>query len=502
MSHEVLTHEKTLTSRSSAELRQGFMDGAITPLDVLEDTLERIAEVNASINGIAHLNRAEAERQAEASGERWRAGRPLSLIDGLPISIKDSINAVGTPWRHGSRGHVEVPAATADSPPAARLKEGGAVIFAKTTMPDFGMSASGVSSLYGIVRNPWNLSTSPGGSSSGAGATLAAGVGVAGIGTDIAGSVRIPASHCGLFALKPTQGRIAHLAPSTVRSPGPMARSAREGAELYGVIAKPDPRDNSSLPGSHVGVPPLPGDTDIRDLRVGLLLDLGYGEALHPYVAAAVLDAAEVLRDAGAEVTEVPPVFDEDPYAPLDRVFQVRARTEWEGIPEHLRDDVLPAIADWCLEAATLSATQHSRDLHHVQSSAARVYSRLSGFDIIVSPTLPGVGYSAEMVGLDEDRPLAHCSWTCWSNQTGQPAANVAFGSADGHPIGIQIWGRRFDDERVLALAQWLELRRPVEMPWPTFPFPDRPLDTGFYRGSRSPGVSGEATPRTGGIAS
>lgn len=502
MSHEVLTHEKPLTARSSAELRQGFMDGAITPLDLLEDTLERIAEVNGSINGIAHLNPEEAERQAAASGERWRTGRPLSVIDGLPVSIKDSINAVGTPWRHGSRGHVEVPVATTDSPPAARLKEGGAVIFAKTTMPDFGMSASGVSSLYGIVRNPWNLSTSPGGSSAGAGATLAAGIGVAGIGTDIAGSVRIPASHCGVFALKPTQGRIAHLAPSTVRSPGPMARSAREAAELYTVIARPDPRDNSSLPGSPVGVPPLLSGAEVRDLRVGLLLDLGYGEPLHPEVAAAVVDAAGSLRDAGAEVTELPPVFDEDPYAPLDRIFQVRARTEWEGIPEHLRDAVLPAIADWCADAGSLGATQHARDLHHVQSSASRVYDRLSEFDIVVSPTLPGVGYRAEMVGLDEHRPLAHCSWTCWGNQTGQPCATVAFGSADGHPIGVQLWGRRFDDERVLALAQWLELRRPAEIAWPDFPFPDRPLDTGYYRGTRSPESPGPTTARADGITS
>lgn len=495
---ELLLHQNSLASRSSTDLRRGFLDGEFTPLDVLRDTLARIEEVDGAINGIAYLNSEEAERQAEASGDRWRTGAPLSLMDGLPVTIKDSINAVGTPWRHGSRGHTEVPSAAVDAPPAARLREAGAVIVAKTTMPDFGMAASGVSSLYGIVRNPWNLAATPGGSSAGAGVTLAAGIGIAGIGTDIAGSVRIPASHCGLFALKPTQGRIAHLAPSTVRSAGPMARSVREGLELYSVIARPDPRDNSCLPDSPVDPVAMLGEVDVTRLRVGVLTDMGYGEPLDPEVASCVALAEAALRDAGALVEQLPPAFTRDPYGPLDRVFQVRARTEWEAVPEHLRGEVLPAITDWCEEAASVSATQYARDLQVVQESAGLLYERLSGFDVVLSPTLPVVGYPAERVGLDDARPLAHCSWTCWSNQTGQPAATIPYGMADGHPIGLQIWGRRFEDSVVTAVAQWLEERRPIPVDWPTFPFDDRPGSSVLHRGPAAAAQPARATASTG----
>lgn len=472
-----------LSALTSDQLRQGYADGSFTPLEVLEETFSRIDGVNAEINAIAFRNEEQAFEQAQASTVRWAKGRALSPFDGMPVSIKDSINAVGTPWRHGSRGHEGVPFPPVDSPPAARLKEGGAVIFAKTTMPDFGMSASGVSSLYGIVRNPWNLSLSPGGSSAGAGASLAAGIGVAGVGTDIAGSVRLPAAHCGLFALKPTQGRIPHLAPSIVRSPGPMARTVAEGAELFGLLGRPDPRDHLSLPQMSRQISEDFSEEDLRGLKVGLLLDMGYGETLHPAVEQVVRDAAEALEGAGAFVSEIPPLFSADPYRALDRLFQTRARAEWWGIPEGKRSEVLPDISEWCAEADQFSAVQHEKDQHSVLKSAAKVLEVFGEHDLVLSPVLPGLGYHAEMVGLDPSRPLAHCSYTCWANQTGQPAASVAFGMAESLPVSVQVMGKRFDDEKVIRLSGWLEAHRPVEIVWPTVPNKGVTLENTFFAG-------------------
>jgi amidase/aspartyl-tRNA(Asn)/glutamyl-tRNA(Gln) amidotransferase subunit A len=339
------------------------------------------------------------------------------------------------------------------------------VIVGKTTMPDFGMMAAGVSSLYGITRNPWDLSRNPGGSSAGAGAGLAAGIGYGSVGSDIAGSVRLPAAHCGLVALKPTQGRVPHLAPSTMRSAGPMARTVDDLIDLYRVITRPDARDTWSLPpepDDHIRAP-----IDPVGLRIGVLTDLGYGVAPVEDVLRVVRDATAALAAAGAVIEKVPPPFDEDPYPALDRIFQVRARTEWESLGEEVRALVIPAVADWAAEAADFTATQSSRDTETVMAAQARLRERLSGFDFVISPVIPVVGFPAENVGLDPARPLAHCGFTAWFNQTAQPASSVCFGMADGCPIGIQIAGRRFDDQGVLRMTKWIEDHRPFPMPWP-----------------------------------
>lgn len=477
-------NERRLTNMTSQELREGYAGGSFTPVDLLKETLRQIDSVNPHINAIAYRNDDEAVKQAEDSAQRWAAGTPLGPLDGMPISIKDSVNSAGTPWRHGSKGHLDVPDPVVDSPPAARLKEGGAVIFAKTAMPDFGMAASGVSSLYGTVRNPWNLTMSPGGSSAGAGASLAAGIGVASIGSDIAGSVRLPAAHCGLFALKPTQGRIPHLAPSTIRSAGPMARTVAEGAELFSVITQPDARDNLSFIDGPVDVTPDVSLIEVSGLKVGLLLDMGYGEMVHPLVEKVVRSAAQALGDAGATVSDVPPLFDSDPYLALDRLFQVRARAEWRGVPEEKRDQVLRNIVEWSAEADSFSAIQHENDLHTVMKSAARVGEALHPYDVILSPVLPGLGLRADMVGLDQDRPLAHCSFTCWSNQTGQPAASVAFDIVEELPVGVQVIGQRFEDASVIQVAGWLEANRSVEMLWPTEPRTGSELADSLFAGA------------------
>lgn len=475
-----MTTVPVTNTMTTAEVRAAYLDGSLTPVDMLDRTLTHIDEINGEINAIVFRDDAASRAQAEASAARWAAGTPISELDGIPVSIKDSVNAAGMPWRHGTRPNRTLPDASIDSPPAARLKEAGAVLFGKCAMPDFGMLGAGVSSLYGIVRNPWNLAMNTGGSSAGAGASLAAGIGSMSVGSDIAGSVRLPAAHCGLAALKPTQGRIPHLAPSTTRSAGPMARSVREVAELFTVLSAPDARDLMSLPGGPVTAVPagLP-DAVVAGLRVGLILDMGYGFGVHPEVERVVRDAAQTLQDAGAEVTEVAPVFTGDPYRALDRLFQVRALAEWSPYDEQGRSEVLPEVTSWCAEAAAYTAVDHENDLNAVAANAARFAAVVDSYDVILSPVIPGLGFAAGMVGLNPAAPLEHCSFTCWFNQSGQPAAAVGFGMSNGVPVGVQVGGHRFDDLRVLAVAEWLEARRPATFDWPTTPrdLPALPAD-------------------------
>lgn len=449
----------------AAAVRHAYRRGVLTPVDVLERTMTRIEARNPAINAMAHLDTAGAQTAAVASARRWAAGAPLSALDGLPVTIKDSVHAIGTPWRHGCAANAELPDSTFDSPPTARLRQAGAVIVGKTTMPDFGMMAAGVSSLYGITRNPWNLSRNTGGSSAGAGAALASGIGFSSVGTDIAGSVRLPAGHCGLVALKPTQGRIPHTAPSTMRSAGPMGRTVDDVMDMYDALTGPDARDLWSLapeaaPVSREALCP-------KGLRIGVLTELGAAFGADDAVLSVLTEAAAALRDGGAELSAMAPVFPDDPYPALDRLFQVRAAAELESIRQDLRPLVHPAIRQWCAPGADLSATEFARDGEAVARSAERMRAACADFDYVIAPVIPTVGFAAEDCGLVPTHPLAHCGFTAWFNQTAQPAAALCFGFIDGMPIGIQVIGPRFADPQVLQLTKWLEGRRPVTIVWP-----------------------------------
>lgn len=454
-----------LLDGSADALREAYRTGEATPEDVLEHTLARIDAANPVINAMAFVAADAARETARASARRWASGAPRSPLDGVPVTIKDSVHATGMPWRHGCAANRFLPHSTVDAPPAARLKEAGAVIVGKTSMPDFGMMAAGVSSLYGVTRNPWDPSRSTGGSSAGAGASLAAGIGFSAVGSDIAGSVRLPAGHCGLVALKPTQGRIPHLAPSTMRSAGPMGRTVDDVTDLYEVLSGPDHRDIWSLaaenrPPSREPLPP-------SGFRIGVLTELGYGAEPATTVLAALEDAAAALRDGGATVAAMAPVFTDDAHRALDRVFQVRALAELQAIPAERHELVHPVIRAWCSPAARYSATDATRDGEAVMRSAELMRSACAAYDFVIAPVIPAVGFGADDTGLDPHEPLAHCGYTAWFNQTGQPASALCFGRADGMPVGIQVIGPRFADRDVLRLTSWLEARRAFTLDWP-----------------------------------
>jgi amidase/aspartyl-tRNA(Asn)/glutamyl-tRNA(Gln) amidotransferase subunit A len=458
---------RELLESTIAELGRAFARGAASPVEVVRATLERVERANPALNALWSVRAEAALDAARAAEQRWRRGAPLGPLDGIPVTIKDSVHKRGWPWRHGTAANADRPDSGFDAPPAARLEEAGAVTFAKTTMPDFGLLASGVSSAFGIVRNPWAPAMSPGGSSAGAGASLAAGIGLASVGSDIAGSVRLPASHCGLVALKPTQGRIPHLAPSPIRSAGPLARSVADAATLFSVLARPDPRDTLSLPPE-----PEPFEASltgpVRGLRIGMLTDLGFGPAVEPAVVTAVQEAAAALALEGATTLDLPPPFETDAYAPIDLVLQVRGRAEFLAFAPDDRARVLPAVAEWCAPAEGLSALDLFAAEALIAQNNQRFLAAQDGLDALLLPTLPMAGFAAELPGPVPGTPLGHTGYTALFNQTGQPAATVGWClDPRGLPIGVQIAGPRFADRLVLRLAAFLEEARPGFPAWP-----------------------------------
>src|SRR5947207_4879790 len=263
----------SLHDLSAVDLIAGFRAKQFSPSEVLEDVLAHIAVWEPHIKALYAFDPEGARATARASTERWQKGEPAGLLDGVPATIKENIATKGVPVPLGAATTKLVPAA-ADAPPAARLREAGAVIFSKTTMPDYGMLSSGLSSFHPLTRNPWDLSKNPGGSSAGAAAAGAAGYGPLHLGTDIGGSVRLPACWCGLVALKPSLGRIPIDPPYGCRLARPLTRTVDDAALMMSVLSLPDGRDGMSLPPQDLDWRAL--DTNLKGLRIGLNLDLGF----------------------------------------------------------------------------------------------------------------------------------------------------------------------------------------------------------------------------------
>src|SRR4051812_38015453 len=295
----------SLHDLSAVDLLAGYRAKQFSPTEVLEEVLAHVAVWEPHIKALYLLDPEGARAVAKASTDRWQKGEPMGTLDGVPVTIKENIATKGQPSPFGSASVKLVPSPK-DAPPAARLREAGTVIFSKTTMPDYAMLSSGLSSFHPLTRNPWDLSKNPGGSSSGAGAAGAAGYGPLHLGTDIGGSVRLPACWCGLVALKPSLGRVPIDPPYVGRVAGPMTRTVDDTALMMSVLSKPDRRDGMSLPPTDINWKALelpPGKK-----RIGLMLELGVGQALEKDVRDVVVTAARGFEAAGAEVVEIPGV--------------------------------------------------------------------------------------------------------------------------------------------------------------------------------------------------
>lgn len=453
---------------TAVQLSDAYRAKDLSPVEVTRAILARIESCEPQLNAMYITDADGALAQAAASEKRWHESRPLSPLDGVPITIKDLIATKGDPVPVGTAAADFTPA-VADHPPVARVKEAGCVILGKTTMPDFGMLASGVSSLHGTTRNPWNTERNTSGSSSGAGAAIAAGYGPLALGTDIGGSVRLPAAYNGIFGLKPSLGRIPIYPPYLGRVTGPMTRTVVDAATLMNVLTKPDARDFMALPyDSRDWAAALDGK--VRDTKLGLLMEIGAGTTPQPAVRSAIEAAAQAFEDAGATVEPVAPFVTAEMLDGLDLFFQSRLFADVEKLPQERQSKVMPFILEWCRRAEGRSAVDALRALGQIMLMREKAVAAIQGFDFVISPTSPITAYAADepAPGSDPTRPFDHIVFTAPFNMSEQPAASICAGhDEDGLPIGLQIVGHRFDDAGVLKLAHAYESLRPAIRPWP-----------------------------------
>lgn len=457
----------SLSSLSIAALQAGYAAGDFTPLDTALAVAAHIATWEPHIAALWAWDEAALRTQAEASTRRWQAGAPLGPLDGVPVTVKDNIATRGLPVPLGCAAVPLQPAAT-DAPPAARLREAGALLLAKTTMPDLGMLSSGLSSFHALSRNPWDLARTPGGSSAGAAAAAAAGYGPVHLGTDIGGSIRLPAGWCGVVGFKPSAGRVPLQHPYTGRVAGPLTRSVADAAAAMAVLAQPDLRDPTRLPPQALAWQRLDG-LPLRGLRLGLLLDAGWGQAVAPEVAAAVQAAAGAFEAAGAIVEPLAPFTTRAMIDGLDAFWRLRAWLDIQALPAAQQHRVLPYIRAWAEAGASLSGVQvfqGQAQMAALRDAAAGASER---FDFILSPTAPQTAFAAASASPLDDpaRPFEHIAFTLPWNMGEQPAISLPCAMAAGLPVGLQISGRRHDDLGVLRLAHaWEQLRAPLP-PWP-----------------------------------
>ncbi len=443
---------------SAAKLSQGYESAIFTPVDVAKTCLAQIQKQEPRINALSLVDGPATLAMAEASAVRWRKGEALGPLDGVPVLIKDIVLVRGWPTRRGSKTTDLSQAWDVDAPCVARLREAGAVFMGMTTTPEFGWKGVTDSPLTGITRNPWNLEKTPGGSSGGSAAALAAGYGAMAIGTDGGGSIRIPAGFTGTFGLKPSFGRVPAWPLSafgTVAHIGPMARTAKDAALMMNAITRPDARDWHSLPYDDTDFTLLERN-NLVGLRIAYSRDLGYAD-VDPEVANLVDAAAKVLADLGAEIIEIDPGF-EDPAKWFRTIWWGGARFLLGTLSPEKMALLEPALADVVEQAKMLTF----EDVYEANRQRGLLGSHMrqfmTEFDALVTPALPIPAFDAGRLAPETAETSG--KWVNWTpftypfNLTQQPAASVPCGSVKtGLPAGLQIVGRMHDDAMVMRIA-------------------------------------------------
>ena len=458
-----------IAALTSAQLLAAYRAGELSPVDVMHAVLAQAEAREGELHALCAVDADRALAAARASEARWRAGTALAL-DGLPVTLKENIAVPGAAYRLGTAATADDAVADFEAPPAARLREAGAIRWARTTMPDYGMLSSGLSSLYAEpARNPWDVRMTPGGSSAGAAAAAAAGYGPLHLGTDIGGSIRLPAGWCGLVGLKPSHGRVPIKPGYAGRVAGPLTRTVADAALMLAALARPDARDPTQLPpGATLSRPFEP-----RGLRIGLMLDAGWGDAVQPEVEAAIVAAARAFEQAGASVEPLAAFTTREMADGIDRFWRMRSWLDISALPADKRAKVLPYILDWVAPAAGYDGATVFRGYAQMQALREAANAACEPFDFVLSPVSPMPAYPAHLASPlhDPARPFEHIAFTLPYNMSEQPALSINAGyTSQGLqplPIGLQIIGRRFDDAGVLALGALWEQLRPAQRAWP-----------------------------------
>lgn len=459
----------SLSSLTAVEMAQGFRDKQFTPSEVADAVLSTIDDVDTVLNAYVSVDPEAARRAAAEATERFRTGLSLGPLDGIPVSIKDVVLTERWPTRRGSVAFGPAEPAGVDAPVAAALAQSGAVVVGKTTTPELGWKAVTDSPLDGVTRNPWDTALTPGGSSGGASAAVAAGMAPIAIGSDGGGSIRIPAAFTGVAGLKPTRGRVPlwPASPFGVLSHvGPLARSVSDIAMAMSVIGSGDPRDLSFDHRRHGAMPTTADPAQLAGLRVGYMLD--HPElTTDPEVRTAVAGALSAFEAAGAEVTEV-----SLPLAGLGQAFTalwfVGAAAATESCTA--KDALDPGLRRIAEIGSGTGAVEYHRAILKRETFIRDVNEAFESYDVLITPTVPILPFTA---GLNVPEHWDNPDWPSWTpftwpfNITGGPAISIPCAVPSGAlPVGLQLIGPYAGDQRLLEIASAYEqLRGPAPMP-------------------------------------
>ncbi|MHB8666917.1 MAG: amidase [Burkholderiales bacterium] len=464
-----------LAYTSATELVRRYRAKQVSPVEVTQAVLTRIRALNPVLNAFCLVDDEAALAAARASEARWMKGAPLGWLDGVPASIKDLILTRGWPTLRGSTTVDRAGPWLEDGPASARLRENGAVLLGKTCTPEFGWKGVTDSALTGITRNPWDTQCTPGGSSGGAAAQVAAGMGQLAVGTDGGGSIRIPCAFAGISGIKAGFGRVPAwpLSPfGTVAHVGPMARTVADCALMLNVLSQPDARDWTALP--YAGIDWTGGlDAGVKGLRIAYSPRLGYVKNVDAEVEARVADAAKVLAGMGAQVDAVDPGF-----ADCRETFWVHwtagAYNLLRNMPQEKFARLDPGLQQACAHGSRHTLAQYL-DAVNARGALGEHMKRFhQTYDLLLTPATAVPAFAAGVIA--PERPAGEEDWTWWTpfsfpfNLTQQPAMSVPCGfSADGLPIGLQLVGPMQREDLVLRAAQAYQqgtdfhLRRPPD---------------------------------------
>jgi aspartyl-tRNA(Asn)/glutamyl-tRNA(Gln) amidotransferase subunit A len=446
----------------------------ISPVEIVDALLARLERLNPRLNAFVTLYPERARETARAAERAVMAGDALGPLHGVPVSIKDTYWVKGARHTAGSKLLTDfVP--KEDSPLVERLDAAGAINIGKTNTPEFGWRGSTDNPLFGETRNPWNLARTPGGSSGGAAAAVAAGIAPLAVGGDGAGSIRIPASFCGLGGLKPTFGRVPmYPAPATnelLVHAGPMTRTVRDAALMLQAMAGPHRRDPLSLAADSVDFL-RDIDAGVKGLRIAWSADLGFLPP-EPETGAIARNAAKAFEEIGAAVEEADLKL-ADPSWILQMLFGGTSVGLHSRRPAEEKARMDPALVAYAEAGADLSLADYVKAVVARQAVVAELVRFFERYDLLVTPAVAVPAFPLGQVNPDSvaGRTVPHLGWSLGYifNWSGQPAISVPAGwTKDGLPVGLQIVGRRLEDALVLRAAAAFEQARPWSHRWPAF---------------------------------
>ena len=461
-----MNHDVFLTA---TELASRFRARSLSPVEVMDATLSRAGAVQSRLNAFRLIGGEHALAAAHTSEARWAAGAPLSPLDGIPVAIKDNQAVAGQPLTAGSRALERLPVTEEDAPHVARLREAGAILYARTTMPDFAWKAVTDSPLSGVTRNPWNPRLTPGGSSGGSAMAVATGCGPIATGSDGGGSIRIPAAFTGIHGIKPTSGRIPGIGESPDFSAiGPLTRSVADAALALSIMCRPDRGDPLA---AALIVPDFVAEArrGVKGLRIAVSATCGHAR-IDPARHAPLEEAAKAFIDAGAEVRRADP-----PIRNIRDAYVTLCEVAFAGVVAGMPGERMALLDPGLIETARRGMMTSAAVARQAEVERVRLIKEFAAFfteyDLLLTPCVPIAPFAAGHNINTPDR-MAFPEWYDWTpytwvfNAAKLPAASYPWGcDAARLPQAVQVAAAHFREDLVLRASAVLEAHTPIAHP-------------------------------------